>query len=519
VTVQTASTHSVSQLDAVPGQVSSATHQSPGEALFQQVVQSSRAEELAKDQFDKASPEQRLVLADEFIEVAGEAGINQLAETQDGQHALKTVFNHASETRRQFMRDVHVEQGNTAIDYTRDEQGGTNVLNFAQIEQGDSIQGALIQRTINDPSARVISDSGEVIQEGSKFVDPLGGKGDLQARTLNVSNPAATLDVPFQDYGLKDAIKGKGLGLIGWLGKRNPIFALSLIPSDHRITFEEKAQTYANAYLESSKEGDYEAAASALGEMVRAYSESTASFDWGGSFKMEGQTPISDLALPSKEGVGFETHLNGATVLIYPTEDSAGKPQVEIYPAHESDPADQIEVFPLIEENGGVRTEFPETPPNWKDGILVFPVDSGIPPMLVVYQEGGDKKPHMIQESKDGNIDGSDDSVSQGTLSTIGGSAADETISTEKARTPSGGFWEQVDPVSLEPLTLQHRLKGTGQIAALRRNPNLKGINIDQILNSTPEALEQMVKDGELTAKQLKTIKKSFEGRDLRHGK
>jgi hypothetical protein len=61
-------------------------------------------------------------------------------------------------------------------------------------------------------------------------------------------------------------------------------------------------------------------------------------------------------------------------------------------------------------------------------------------------------------------------------------------------------------------------LKGKGQLAALRRNPNLKGVDIEAALNKSPAELEQMAKDGTLSRKALKQIKKAFEDRDLRHG-
>ena len=72
------------------------------------------------------------------------------------------------------------------------------------------------------------------------------------------------------------------------------------------------------------------------------------------------------------------------------------------------------------------------------------------------------------------------------------------------------------DPTSTR--SIQKQLEGTGQLAALRRNPNLKGIDIDALLKRSPAQLEQMVNDGTLPSKVLKQIKKAFEGRDLRHG-
>jgi hypothetical protein len=49
----------------------------------------------------------------------------------------------------------------------------------------------------------------------------------------------------------------------------------------------------------------------------------------------------------------------------------------------------------------------------------------------------------------------------------------------------------------------------------LRNNPNLRGVNIEELIQKTPEEVVQMAKDGKITQKTLKQIKKAFEGRDL----
>jgi RHS repeat-associated protein len=59
------------------------------------------------------------------------------------------------------------------------------------------------------------------------------------------------------------------------------------------------------------------------------------------------------------------------------------------------------------------------------------------------------------------------------------------------------------------------QLAGTGQLKDLRRNPNLKGINVEELLRKKPEELMQMLKDGIITQKTLKQFTKCFEGRDL----
>ena len=80
------------------------------------------------------------------------------------------------------------------------------------------------------------------------------------------------------------------------------------------------------------------------------------------------------------------------------------------------------------------------------------------------------------------------------------------------------GTWVKADNKTLQPQTLQKQLQGTGQLDALRSNPNLKGVNIENVLTKTPEELQNMVKNGELSKDQLKTINKAFEGRELRTG-
>jgi hypothetical protein len=89
-----------------------------GQALYQQVSQSQHPDTLIKKQFDKNSQPQKTKLANEFVNAAGREGLNQLAATPDEQHALATVYNHAGGDARQFMLEVHKDQGNTAVDYT-----------------------------------------------------------------------------------------------------------------------------------------------------------------------------------------------------------------------------------------------------------------------------------------------------------------------------------------------------------------------------------------------------------------
>ncbi|MBV2121690.1 MAG: hypothetical protein KUF74_09565 [Candidatus Thiodiazotropha sp. (ex Ctena orbiculata)] len=92
--------------------------QSEGKALFQQASQSHQPDVLIKHQFEQRNQTQRSKLANEFIASAGREGISQLAATPDGQHALAVVYDHAESDGRGLMRQMHKEQGSTAVDYT-----------------------------------------------------------------------------------------------------------------------------------------------------------------------------------------------------------------------------------------------------------------------------------------------------------------------------------------------------------------------------------------------------------------
>ncbi len=62
------------------------------------------------------------------------------------------------------------------------------------------------------------------------------------------------------------------------------------------------------------------------------------------------------------------------------------------------------------------------------------------------------------------------------------------------------------------------QLQGKGQLKDLRKSPNLmKDVNIEKLLQNTPNELYEKQKSGEITKKTLKQIMKAFEGRDLGH--
>jgi Flp pilus assembly pilin Flp len=89
-----------------------------GKALFQKTVQSAQPEVQIKREFERQTPAQKLKSANQFIKAAGREGLNRLAQTPIGQHALAVIYDLASGESRQFMEDVHREQGATAVDYT-----------------------------------------------------------------------------------------------------------------------------------------------------------------------------------------------------------------------------------------------------------------------------------------------------------------------------------------------------------------------------------------------------------------
>jgi len=66
--------------------------------------------------------------------------------------------------------------------------------------------------------------------------------------------------------------------------------------------------------------------------------------------------------------------------------------------------------------------------------------------------------------------------------------------------------------------TVQQSLQGQGQLRDLRNNPNLRRVNIDELVNKTPAQLETMARSGEISRSTLTQIKKAFQGRNLGRG-
>jgi hypothetical protein len=103
--------------------------QTAGQALYQQARQCPQPEAMVKRQFEQRNHSQKTQLANEFIASAGREGIDRLAATPDGQHALAVVYDHARGEGRDLMRQAHEEQGSTAVDYTQDESTGRSQNN------------------------------------------------------------------------------------------------------------------------------------------------------------------------------------------------------------------------------------------------------------------------------------------------------------------------------------------------------------------------------------------------------
>lgn len=70
--------------------------------------------------------------------------------------------------------------------------------------------------------------------------------------------------------------------------------------------------------------------------------------------------------------------------------------------------------------------------------------------------------------------------------------------------------------MEIEPdIPIQNQLAGIGQLRNLRTNPNLRGIDINELLKKTPNQLKNMLENDEINRKTYRQIMKAFEDRDL----
>ncbi len=93
------------------------------EKLYRSAVNSpNQAERTFQRAFGGLDRDQQQHLAGRFIDSLGGSGLDTLAQTVGGQHALLCVYDHADCETRNFMTFVHkrqLESGNIAVDYTR----------------------------------------------------------------------------------------------------------------------------------------------------------------------------------------------------------------------------------------------------------------------------------------------------------------------------------------------------------------------------------------------------------------
>lgn len=64
-------------------------------------------------------------------------------------------------------------------------------------------------------------------------------------------------------------------------------------------------------------------------------------------------------------------------------------------------------------------------------------------------------------------------------------------------------------------IPIHKQLAGLGQLRDLRTNPNLKGIDLNNLIKKTPNQLKAMLKNQEINKKTYRQIMKAFEQRDL----
>jgi hypothetical protein len=130
--------------------------QNSSRLLFQQVADSTNPELLIKGVFERVAPEKRESFADQFIFAAGKDGLDSISATPEGQHALATVYDHATTDGRGYMREVHENQGNTAVDYTRkDVSPQKSDFNNASADQTNDT-------VVNQPSQQRTKEDGDL---------------------------------------------------------------------------------------------------------------------------------------------------------------------------------------------------------------------------------------------------------------------------------------------------------------------------------------------------------------------
>ncbi|MEJ2609806.1 MAG: C2 family cysteine protease [Candidatus Thiodiazotropha sp.] len=127
---QTITNISLIKATTLADRTSNTTQQTRGQILWHKTNLSSEREQLVKEAFSHCCSNEKQQLADDFVKEAKREGLNNLAETPDGQYALAEVYRHASKDSAELMRDVNREQGSTAVNYTKGPGVTLNIPDF-----------------------------------------------------------------------------------------------------------------------------------------------------------------------------------------------------------------------------------------------------------------------------------------------------------------------------------------------------------------------------------------------------
>jgi hypothetical protein len=115
------------------------------EKLYRTAVNSpGQAERAFQHTFNHLDADQQQQLAGRFVNSLGGSGLDTLAQTVGGQHALLCVYDHADCETRNFMTFVHdrqLESGNVAVDYTRSQSRQTQCIDPVEKSLSDRQSG------------------------------------------------------------------------------------------------------------------------------------------------------------------------------------------------------------------------------------------------------------------------------------------------------------------------------------------------------------------------------------------
>lgn len=251
--------------------------------------------------------------------------------------------------------------------------GTTQSLDLTQQNQASQFAKALQNQT---------NSGKQQTQTPVMIAPPRLAMGTAVSATATPAHPRT-----FNDFGLSDAIKGKSgfasKALVSF-ARKNPYLLVLTLRGDtpDRRTLGQKNQPLADTYQKAMKAKNYPAAAGALGELVRRYSDSTDRFKWG--FNRTHATKVT-IAKPDTNGKTYTAKTaDGTTFRITPTDD-ASKPHIEVFPADPDAGKPTILITPIMDPKGTLISGLPPVPKDWKSNILVTPVDSGVPPLHIIH--------------------------------------------------------------------------------------------------------------------------------------